>query len=120
MAMSNILFLLVLIIMVAALVIWIATITARAKRMSAASDARLAWQLQDIADNPPTAKPLAHKSPADDPEPVVAMAPDDSASAGPAADRTKEDRLTEIDALRATGAISDDELAAARAKILAE
>ena len=117
---ANILFLLVLVVVVAALVIWIATISARAKRMSTASDARLAAQLQDIADNPPVTKPFDQETPAERSEQVIAMARDDDATPAVVASSTKEERLTELSELHAKGTISDDELSTARAKILAE
>jgi hypothetical protein len=44
----------------------------------------------------------------------------DSDLLAPSASRTPEDRLAEVDRLHARGAISADERAAARAKILAE
>jgi uncharacterized membrane protein len=117
---GNVLFVVVLIVVIVALVIWIATISARAKRISTASDARLAAQLQDIADNPPVVKPFADETPAERSEQVIAMARDDDASPAEVIASTKADRLAELADLHAKGAISDDELAAARAKILAE
>jgi hypothetical protein len=120
MSTGNILFVVVLIVVVAALVIWIATISARAKRMSAASDARLAAQLQSIASNPPVAKPFEQETPAERSEQVIAMAHDDDETPAAIAVSTKAERLVELSELHAKGAITDGELAAARAKILAE
>lgn len=117
---GDVLFVVVLIVAVAALVIWIATVSARAKRISAASDARLAAQLQDIANNPPAARAFADETPAERSEQVIAMARDDDAIPPVIISSTKEERLTELSALHAKGSITDDELAAARAKILAE
>ena len=117
---GNILFVVGLIVVVAALVIWIATISARAKRMSEASDARLAIQLQDIANASPATKPFDQETPAQRSEQVIAMAGDDDATPATVVARTKEARLTELSDLHARGTISDDELAAARAKVLAE
>jgi len=118
--MGSTVFIVVVVVVVAALVIWIATISARAKRMSAASDARLAMQLQDIADNPPVTKPFAEETPAERSEQVIAMARDDDASPETIAASTKAERLTELSDLHSKGSITDDELAAARARILAE
>ena len=118
--MGNIVFILAAVVVVAALVIWIATISARAKRMSAASDARLASQLQDIAANPPVSKPFNQETPAERSEQVVAMARDDDATPEALVASTKAERLTELSDLHSKGSITDDELAAARAKILAE
>jgi hypothetical protein len=120
MSTGNLLFLVAAIVVVAALVIWIATISARAKRMSAASDARLAMQLQDIADHPPATKPFAEETSAERSEQVIAMARDDDASPDTVVASTKAERLTELSDLHSKGSITDDELAAARAKILAE
>jgi sensor histidine kinase regulating citrate/malate metabolism len=117
---SDVLFVVILIVVVVALVIWIATISSRAKRMSAASDARLAAQLQDVANNPPVVKPFDQETPAERSEQVIAMASDDDATPAEIVARTKEERLTELSALHAKGSITDDELAAARARILAE
>jgi sensor histidine kinase regulating citrate/malate metabolism len=117
---GNVLFVVGLIVVVVALVIWIATISARAKRMSAASDARLAAQLQDIANNPPTTKAFDQETPAERSEQVIAMAGDDDATPATVVARTKEERLTELSNLHTKGAITDDELAAARARVLAE
>jgi cytoskeletal protein RodZ len=117
---GNVLFVVVLIVIVIALVIWIATISSRAKRMSAASDARLATQLQEIANNPPPTKPFDAETPAERSEQVIAMARDDDASPEAITSSTKEERLAELGELHTKGTITDDELAAARAKILAE
>jgi hypothetical protein len=117
---SDVLFVVILVVVVVALVVWIATISSRAKRMSAASDARLAAQLQDIASNPPVVKPFDQETPAERSEQVIAMASDDDATPAEIISSTKEERLTELSALHAKGTISDDELATARAKILAE
>ena len=120
MSTGNILFVVVLIAVVAGLLIWIATISARAKRMSAASDARLAAQLQSIANNPPVTKPFEQETPAERSEQVIAMAQDDDETPAAVGATTKAERLVELSELHAKGAITDDELATARAKILAE
>ena len=120
MSTGNILFVVVLIVVVAALVIWIATISSRAKRMSAASDARLAAQLQSIASNPPVTKPFEQETPTERSEQVIAMAQDDDEKPTAVAASTKAERLVELSELHANGAITDDELATARAKILSE
>lgn len=117
---GNALFVVVLIVVVVGLVIWIASISSRARRMSAASDARLAAQLQDIAENPPATKPFDEETPAERSEAVIEAATDDDETPAQIASRTKAERLTELADLHGKGAISDDELAAARAKILAE
>jgi hypothetical protein len=108
MSTADIVFIVVVVVVVAVLVIWIAGISARAKRMSAASDARLAMELEGLAANPPAAVEPGPKPPSlENP-------------AGPAVPSSKEVRLQELTGLHASGVISDDELAAARAKILAE
>ena len=104
---GDIIFIVVIVAVVAALVIWIATISARAKRMSTASDARLATELHALAENPPPATPMSEDGDSD---------PAEQVTVGP----SKEVRLTELAALHSKSLISDDELAAARAKILAE
>jgi hypothetical protein len=104
---SDIIFIVVIVAVVAALVIWIATISARAKRMSTAADARLATELQALAENPPPVTPMSEISASDRGGQVTV---------GP----SKEVRLTELAELHSKSLISDDELAAARAKILAE
>ncbi len=68
---GNVLFIVVLIVVVVGLVIWITSISARAKRMSATSDARLAAQLQEIAANPPVTKPFDQETPAERSEAVI-------------------------------------------------
>ncbi|HEX3680591.1 MAG TPA: hypothetical protein VHU90_12790 [Galbitalea sp.] len=104
---SDIIFIVVIVAVVAALAIWIATISARAKRMSSAADARLATELQTLAENPPPVTPMSEISAAD--------------RAGYVTDGpSKEVRLTELAELHSKSLISDEELAAARAKILAE
>jgi sensor histidine kinase regulating citrate/malate metabolism len=117
---ANILFVVVVIVVAAALVIWIATISSRAKRMSSASDARLVSQLQDVANNPPATKPFADETSAERSEQVIAMAQDDDDTPAAVVASTKAERLTELADLHSKGTITDDELAAARAKILAE
>jgi uncharacterized membrane protein len=118
---TDTIFLVVLVVVVLALVIWIATISSRAKRISNASDARLAAQLADIAANPPAApKPFAAETPAERSEQVIAMAEDDDETPAQVTSATKESRLAELADLHAKGSITDDELATARAKILAE
>jgi sensor histidine kinase regulating citrate/malate metabolism len=117
---ANLLFLVVLIVVVVGLIIWIVSISARAKRASAASDARLVAQLGEIAKNPPAAKAFEDETPAQRSEQVIAMARDDDATPAVVVNSTKEERLAELADLRAKGSITDDELATARAKILAE
>jgi cytoskeletal protein RodZ len=121
MSSSNILFLVVIIVVIVGLVIWIASISARAKRVSAASDARLASQLAELAANPPTPdKPFEQETPAERSAQVIAMAEDDEEALAQIASSTKASRLAELSELHAAGTITDDELAAARAKILSE
>jgi len=117
---GNLLFVVVLIVVVVGLVIWIASISARAKRMSAASDARIAAQLADFAANPPASKPFDEETPAERSEAVIAAASDEDETPAQIVSRTKAERLSELAQLHDKGAISDAELAAARAKILAE
>jgi len=114
---SDIVFIVVVIAIIVALIIWIATIFARAKRMSGASDALLAVQLEELAANPPTTTSNGPQVSGERSEPVM-TAGENSLKAGAAS--TKEGRLTELSELHAGGLISDDELATARAKILAE
>jgi hypothetical protein len=119
MSTSNIIFIVAVIVVVAALVIWIVTISARAKRMSAASDAQLAIQLEELAANPPAAPLIGQQHSGERSESVMTTGDDDASSQTDAAS-TKEGRLAELAALHAKGVISDDELTVARAKILAE
>jgi cytoskeletal protein RodZ len=117
----NVLITVIFVIVVVAIVVWIVTVSLRARRASEASDARLASQLQMIADNPPAAKPFASETPAERSEAVVAAAEDPTLvpeDATPAS--LKAERLAELGELHAKGLISDEELATARAKILAE
>lgn len=117
---GDVVFVVVLIVVVVIIVFWIAGISARAKRISAASDARLAAQLQDMVNNPQAAKAFADETPAERSEQVIAMARQDDAIPPVIISSTKEERLAELSALHAKGSITDDELAAARARILAE
>jgi hypothetical protein len=119
MSTGDILFIVVIIAIVAALVIWVVTISARAKRMSTASDAFLAAQLQELAANPPPATSIGLQASGERSESVMTAARN-SANPKAGASSTKEARLTELAELHSKSLISDDELAAARAKILAE
>ena len=120
MSTTTLVSLLVFVVVIAALVIWVALIARRARRASEASDARLAAQLAEIAKNPPAAKAFEDETPAERSEQVIAMARDDDATPAEVVNSTKAERLTELSDLHAKGNITDDELAAARAKILAE
>ena len=51
---------------------------------------------------------------------LIAMASDDDETPAQIAQQTKAERLAELADLHAKGSITDDELATARAKILAE
>ena len=106
MSASDITFIVVSVAVVAGLVIWIAVISARANRMSRASDRRLDTELQGLAANPPAPEPPSLTPPVE--------------AAPPEVPSSKEVRLQELTGLHAGGLISDDELATARAKILAE
>jgi flagellar biosynthesis/type III secretory pathway M-ring protein FliF/YscJ len=120
---GSTLFVVVLVVVILAIVIWIATISRRAQRISAASDARLAAALQDVAAHPPDRKPFADETPAERSADVIAMSRDDDdspAEAASVAAATKESRLAELTDLNARGLISADELAAGRATIIAE
>jgi hypothetical protein len=109
MSATNIIFIVGLVVVIGGLVIWIAIISGRARRMSAVSDARLDAQLQDIANNPPVApNPLVRQTP------VAPTVPSSGSS------KSKSDRLSELADLHARGTITDGELAAARARILEE
>lgn len=96
------------------LIVWVVVIVLRARSVTGASDERLNSRLyaalnnlpQDDASIPKKLPPAPGKAPVD---------PADAAPSGP-----KEARLAELSDLHARGLISDDELAAARAKILAE
>ena len=110
----NIIFGVVFGVIVLGLVIWIVTIYRRAKGVSDASDARLnarlyaaAAELPEVPQGPPTQAPTVAPNPQ--------LATVDAGPSGP-----KESRLAELADLRSRGLISDEELAAARAKILAE
>lgn len=120
---GSTLFVVVLVIVIVAIVVWIATISRRARSISTASDARLAAALQEVADNPPATKPFDAETPAERSADVIAMSRDDddtTAQAASVAAATKESRLAELADLHARGLISADELAAGRATIIAE
>jgi hypothetical protein len=121
MATSDILFVVIFVVVIVGLVVWIASISRRARQASAASDDRVAMQLKAaMADLPPT-KPFTDETPAERSANIIADGTDASLvpeDASPAA--LKETRLAELADLRTRGLISDDELATARAKILAE
>jgi hypothetical protein len=106
MSAGDIIFIVVTAAVVVGLIVWVVVISARANRQSAASDARLAVELQALAADPPAPAPPSLEVPAD--------------GAQQTADSSKEDRLSELANLHSRGLISDDELATARAKILAE
>lgn len=118
---SGIVVVVIFIVVIVGLVLWIASISRRAKQSSAASDNRIAQQLQAaMADLPPT-KSFADETPAERNANIIADGTDptlDPEDATPAA--LKETRLAELADLHTRGLISDDELATARAKILAE
>lgn len=118
---SDIVFVVIFIVVIVGLVVWIASISRRAKQASLASDNRVAMQLKaSMADLPPT-KSFADETPAERNANIIADGTDASLvpeDATPAA--LKETRLSELADLHTRGLISDDELAAARAKILAE
>jgi type II secretory pathway pseudopilin PulG len=118
---SGIIVVVVFVVVIAGLVLWIASISRRAKQSSAASDQRIAQQLQAaMVDLPPT-KPFADETAAERNANIISDGTDpalDPEDASPAA--LKETRLAELGDLHARGLISDDELATARAKILAE
>jgi hypothetical protein len=118
---SDIIFIVVFILVVAGLVLWIASISRRARQASAASDQRVAAQLQASMADLPKTKPFADETPAERNANIIADGGDPALvpeAASPAA--LKETRLAELGDLHSRGLISDDELATARAKILAE
>jgi Short C-terminal domain len=118
---TGVLITVVFAIVVIALVIWIVTVSRRAKRAGEASDARLAAQLQAYAEDLPKAKPFEDETPAERSAQVIAAAEDPTLvpeDASPA--NLKASRLAELGDLHAQGLITDEELATARAKILAE
>lgn len=117
----NVLFTVIFVVVIIGLVGWIVMVSVRARRANAASDARLAAQLQMIAAEPPKAKSFADETPAEKSAAVVAAAEDPTLvpeDASPA--NLKASRLAELGDLHDKGLISDEELATARAKILAE
>jgi Short C-terminal domain len=121
---TNLIFAIVFGVVVIALVVWIVTIYRRAKQVSDASDARLNARLYAAAAELPTSS--GDQALATPPRAVVAPVPDSVApvpapeSADAAPTGPKEQRLAELGDLHQRGLISDDELAAARAKILAD
>ena len=117
----NVIFVVVVIVVVVGLVIWIAIVSRRAKANAAASDARLAVQLQAAAQDLPATKAFADETPAERSAAVVEAGTDpDLVPEDATPPATKATRLAELADLHTKGLISDDELAAARAKILAE
>jgi hypothetical protein len=124
-AVVNAIFIVSSVIVVVGLVSWLLIFARRAARLSRASDIRLAT---DIASLAPPATDDKPQVPASDTgssiawdtlpwsEPQSASRPP---AAQPAADSI-EGRLAELSELHARKLISDDELAAARAKVLAE
>jgi hypothetical protein len=120
---ANLIFAVVFGVIVVALVIWIAAIYRRAKQVSNASDARLNARLYAAAAELPTASDRDVGSDA-----AAQFAPSKSAAVGhplpgspdAAPSGPKVSRLAELVDLHERGLISDDELAAARASILAE
>jgi cytoskeletal protein RodZ len=118
---SDILFIVIFVVVIVGLVVWIASISRRAKQASAASDQRVAAQLQASMADLPKTKSFADETPAERSANIIADGTDASLvpeDASPGA--LKETRLAELADLHARGLISDDELATARAKILAE
>jgi hypothetical protein len=77
--------------------------------------------LADLARNPPVPpKPFDEETPAERSAQVIAAAEPDDETPAQVTATTKAERLAELADLHAKGSITDDELAAARAKILAE
>jgi hypothetical protein len=123
----NLIFAIVFGVIVVALVVWIAVIYSRAKQVSDASDARLNARLyaaaatlpSESASDEDTRTPADSQPPLSKPAAPVVRYPmpgsPDAAPSGP-----KDARLAELGDLHERGLISDGELAAARAKILAE
>jgi len=119
---SNVVFTLVFVVVIIALIIWIVAISQRAKKASADSDARLATQLQAFAaELPEKSKDFADETPAERSDAVIAAAEDPTLVPEDASPlNLKASRLAELSDLHDKGLISDEELAMARAKILAE
>ena len=116
----DLIFTIVFAVIVLALLIWIVAIYRRAKRATDASDARLNARLYAaVSSLPETTGHAQTTSGAPQPDPVA-----DALDGAPSIDATpsgrKDERLAELDDLHGRGLITDDELAAARARILAE
>jgi Short C-terminal domain len=118
---ANIIFAVVFGIIVVSLVVWVVTIFRRANRVTSASDARLTARLYAAASELPTtpaegsAESGAVAGPPELPLQNPLLNPLDAPPSGP-----KEKRLAELAGLHDRGLISDEELTAARSKILAE
>jgi hypothetical protein len=118
---ADIIFAVVFGILVISLIVWVVTIFRRANRVTNASDARLTARLYAAASELPTttaeggAESVAAAGPPEMPQQNPLLNPLDAPPSGP-----KETRLAELAGLHDRGLISDDELASARAKILAE
>jgi hypothetical protein len=111
----------IFVVVIVGLVVWIASISRRAKQASAASDDRVAMQLRAAMTDLPPTKSFADETPAERNANIIADGTDpalDPEDASPTA--LKATRLSELADLHTRGLISDDELASARAKILAE
>jgi hypothetical protein len=106
-------FLLVFGLVAAALIIWVIVIVRRAQGITNASESRLNTRLYAaVNDSTLTDVPAAPIAPA----PIASAA----APKGTAPSGSKETRLAELSDLHDRGLIDENELAAARAKILAE
>lgn len=124
---ANILFGVIFGVVALGLIVWVIVIVRRARTITEASDSRLSARLYAAANEP--TEPDAIRGAV--PEPVEGAAtkstpailtpvdsttnPADVKATGP-----KEARLAELADLHERGLITDDELAAARSKILAE
>ena len=96
------------------LIIWVVVIVVRARQVTGASEDRLNARLYAAMNNlPPNEASIPKPLPPKNGAPAAG-----SASSSPV--ETKESRLAGLTDLHDRGLISDDELAAARAKILAE
>lgn len=124
-ATENAIFIVGTVIIVGGLVIWLVVFARRAARIARASDIRLATDIASLAAPDKDASPQV---PASDTGSSIAWdtLPWDqpqSAALDPVAEpaaNTLEGRLAELKELHDRGLITDDELAAARAKVLAD
>jgi hypothetical protein len=124
-ATENAIFIVGSVIIVAGLVIWVAILVRRASRVSRASDIRLATDIASLAAPDKDANSQVPASPTGSSIAWDTLPWDQPQSPAPTPlaelpANSLEGRLAELSDLHARGLITDDELATARAKVLAE